>query len=165
MDIPKPVSTTSPRFMDQFRVFIRSRGLAYKTEKTYCSWVKRFIHYKGYSAAADMRPEHIDTFLTHLAVDKTVSVNTQRTALNALVFLFREFLRLEIGELTFNQARKPPKLPTILSKDEALSVIANLNGLHRLIVQLLYGGGLRVMEAARLRIKDVDIGSGGPWVQ
>lgn len=165
MDIPKPVSTTSPRFMDQLRVFIRARGLAYKTEKTYCAWIKRFIHHQGYSSAADMHPSHIDAYLTHLAVDKSVAINTQRTALNALVFLFREFLKQEIGQITFNKARRPAKLPTIVTREEAQAIMAQLDGLHRLIVQLMYGSGLRVMEAVRLRVKDVDFSSGGLWVQ
>jgi len=165
MDIPKPVSSTSIRFMDRLTVFIRSRGLAYRTEKTYCLWVRRFIRFHGYSHPEQLRPDDIEPFLTHLSVERTTSVNTQRTALNALVFLFREFLQHDIGQLTFSRACKPRKLPTVLSRDEALLIIGHLKGLHRLVAQLMYGSGLRIMEAVRLRVKDLDFANGSLWVQ
>lgn len=165
MDVPKPVSSTSTRFMDRVTVFIRSRGLAYRTEKTYCLWIKRFIKFHGYTSPDEMQPKDIEPFLSHLAIERFTAINTQRTALNALVFLFREFLKKEIGELDFQQANKPRKLPTVLSQDEAKRVIAHLSGLHRLIAQLMYGSGLRVMEAVRLRVKDVDFDNGGLWIQ
>ena len=125
MDVPKPVSSTSTRFMDRVTVFIRSRGLAYRTEKTYCLWIKRFIKYHGYSSPDEMQPIDIEPFLSHLAIERSTAVNTQRTALNALVFLFREFLKQEIGELEFQQANKPRKLPTVLSQDEAKEPLNN----------------------------------------
>lgn len=165
MDVPKPVSPHSTRFMDRLVVCIRSRGLAYRTEKTYCLWIKRFIRYHGYTQPEQMCPADIELFLTHLAVERSTSVNTQRTALNALVFLFREFLRQDIGELQFNHAKRPRKLPTVLSQEEAQHIIAHLSGAHRTIVQLLYGSGLRIMESVRLRVKDVDFSNGGLWVQ
>ena len=118
MDVPKPVCSTSTRFMDRVTVFIRSRGLAYRTEKTYCLWIKRFIKFHGYTSPNEMQPSDIEPFLSHLAIERFTAINTQRTALNALVFLFREFLKQEIGELDFQQANKPRKLPTVLSQDE-----------------------------------------------
>lgn len=124
MDVPKPVSSTSTRFMDRVTVFIRSRGLAYRTEKTYCLWIKRFIKFHGYTSPDEMQPRDIEPFLSHLAIERFTAVNTQRTALNALVFLFREFLKQEIGELDFQQANKPRKLPAVLSQDEAKRVFA-----------------------------------------
>ncbi len=130
MDVPKPVSSTSTRFMDRVTVLIRSRGLAYRTEKTYCLWIKRFIKFHGYSSPDEMQPSHIEPFLSHLAIERFTAINTQRTALNALVFLFREFLKQEIGDLDFQQANKPRKLPTVLSQDEAKRVIAHLSGLR-----------------------------------
>ena len=119
MDVPRPVSTTSDRFIDRLTVFIRSRGLAYRTEKTYCLWIKKFIRFRGYTHPDQMRPVDIEAFLTYLAVERSTSINTQRTALNALVFLFREFLKQDVGQLTFNQAKKPRKLPTVRSREEA----------------------------------------------
>lgn len=165
MDVPKPVSSQSSRFMDHFVVFLRARGLAYRTEKTYCQWVRRFIRYHKFREASHMQVEHIVPFLNHLVVDRQCSINTQRTALNALVCLFREFMQMEVGELMFNHARKPRKLPTVLNSGEAQAVIAHLSGNHRLLVQLMYGSGLRVMEAVRLRVKDVDFSNGGLFVQ
>jgi len=161
MDVPRPVSTNSNRFMDRLTVFIRSRGLAYRTEKTYCLWVRRFIRFHGYTQPEQMRPNDIEPFLTQLAVERSTSINTQKTALNALVFLFREFLQQDVGQLTFNQAKKPRKLPTVLSRDEAQRIIGNLSGLHRLITQLMYGSGLRIMEAVRLRVKDLGFSNPG----
>lgn len=152
MDVPKPVSSTSTRFMDRATVFIRSRGLAYRTEKTYCLWIKRFIKFHGYTSPNEMQPCHIEPFLSHLAIERFTAMNTQRTALNALVFLFREFLKQEIGELDFQQANKPRKLPTVLSQDKAKQVIAHLSGLHRLIAKLMYGSGLRIMEIVHDRV-------------
>lgn len=165
MDVPKPVSSQSSRFLDQFIVFIRAKGMAYRTEKTYCTWVKRFIRYHAFTQANQMRPEHIVPFLNHLAADRRSSINTQRTALNALVFLFREFLQLDVGELTFNYAKKPRKLPTVLTQNEAKAIIAHLTDQHRLQVQLMYGSGLRIMETVRLRVKDVDFANEALFVQ
>ncbi len=88
-----------------------------------------------------MQVTHIEPFLSHLAADRQSSINTQRTALNALVFLFREFLKKDIGELNYSQAKKPRKLPTVLTRDEANAIIAHIPALHRLVVQLMYGSG------------------------
>jgi len=151
--------------MDQFRAAIRARGLAYKTEQTYCGWVARFIRYQGYSQAGQMQAHPIESFLSHLAVDRFSSVNTQRTALNALVFLFRDFLGQTIGDLNFNRASRLRRLPTVLSRAEANAIILQLTGRHKLVVQLLYGSGLRIMEAMRLRFKDVDLANQGLFVQ
>lgn len=165
MDVPRPVSTNSNRFMDRLIVFIRSRGLAYRTEKTYCLWIRRFIRFHGYTQPEQMQPNDIEPFLTQLAVERSTAINTQKTALNALVFLFREFLQQDVGQLTFNQAKKPRKLPTVLSCEEARSIIGHLSGLQRLITQLMYGSGLRIMEAVRLRVKDLDFANEGLWIQ
>ncbi|MEJ2682448.1 MAG: integron integrase [Gammaproteobacteria bacterium] len=165
MDIPRPISNQSTRFLDRLTLFIRSRGLAYRTEKTYCLWARRFIRFHAYTNPAQMQVSHIEPFLSHLAADRHSSINTQRTALNALVFMFREFLKREVGELDFRQAKKPRKLPTILNRDEAIAVLSQLPGHRRLTVQLMYGSGLRVMEAVRLRVKDVDFANHGLFVQ
>lgn len=100
-----------------------------------------------------------------MAVDRFSSINTQRTALNAVVFLFRDFLDQTIGELSFSRASRSRKLPTVLSRAEANAIILQLTGWHKLVVQLLYRSGLRIMEATRLRIKDVDLENQGLFVQ
>jgi integron integrase len=100
----------------------------------------------------------VEQFLSHLAVQRNNSVSTQRTALNAIIFLFREFLEQPLEELSFELARKPRRLPTVFTHDEARAVIGHLQGECHLVARLVYGSGLRINEALRLRVKDVDFG-------
>lgn len=155
----KPVS-----FLDQFRVFIRSKGLAYTTEKTYVLWARKFINYSKYQSPKDFRLPDVEVYLNHLAQQRFCSPNTQTTVLNALIFLFREFLGFDTEGLSFNYARRKPKIPVVLSKTEALETISRLQSLHKLIAQLMYGSGLRVSEAIRLRVKDIDFANGGLFI-
>jgi len=158
MDIRTPISPQSTRFLDRLRNFIRLRGLAYKTEKTYVFWIKRFIRFHGRKHPEAMGSGEVEAFLSHLVLQANVSVATQRVALNALIFLYREFLGTPLEELQYEAARKPKKLPVVFSADEARRVIACLEGEYKLIAMLLYGAGLRISEALRLRIKDIDFG-------
>lgn len=164
IDIPVKIDPSSKRFFDRFRLFIRSRGLAYSTEKTYCAWARRFIRYNGYKSDEEFQPHHVEQFLTSLGNEAYCSVNTQRVALNALVFLFREFLKQDVSSLEFDYARKPRKLPTVLSLTEAKSIINELDGVHRLCAQLMFGCGLRISEVLQLRVKDIDIATQGLFV-
>ncbi len=104
MDVPPPVSSQSPRFIDRLRTFIRARGMAYRTEKTYCAWARRFIRFNHYQSDDQLDAHHIQGFLNYLAVDQHCSINTQKTALNALVFLFRAFLGQDIPDLNCQKA-------------------------------------------------------------
>ncbi|WP_341581688.1 integron integrase [Marinobacter metalliresistant] len=156
MDIPTPIPAQPTRLLDKVRSFLRLRGMAYKTEKTYLFWIKRFIRFHGLQHPQDMGSPEVEAFLSHLVLQVNVSVSTQRVALNALVFLYREFLGQPLDELNFERARKPVKLPTVFSAEEAKSVIRNLEGEYKLVAMLLYGSGLRINEALRLRVKDVD---------
>jgi len=165
MDVPPPVSSQSPRFLDRLRTFIRARGLAYRTEKTYCAWIRRFIRFSQYRSHDQLDAHDIQAFLSYLAVDQHCSINTQKTALNALVFLFREFLKQDIPDLNFRKAAGGRKLPTVLSGAEVARVLLHLSGTHGLMVQLMYGCGLRLMEVVRLRVKDIDIENQALWVQ
>lgn len=158
MDIRKPISPQSTRFLDRLRNFIRPRGLAYKTEKTYLFWIKRFIRFRGRKHPERMGSAEVEAFLFHLVLQNNVSSATQRVALNALTFLYREFLDSPLEDLRFEAARKPQKLPVVFSPDEARSVLANLEGEYKLVGMLLYGSGLRISEALRLRVKDIDFG-------
>ena len=144
--------------MDQLRVLIRSRNMAYKTEQTYCHWIKRFIRFHGMQHPSALAAKEVEQFLSHLAVQRNNSVSTQRTALNAIIFLFREFLEQPLEELSFELARKPRRLPTVFTHDEARAVIGHLQGECHLVARLVYGSGLRINEALRLRVKDVDFG-------
>lgn len=157
-DIPVPIPTRPVRFMDRLRTFMRGRQLAYRTEKTYCGWIRDFIRFHKMRRPEEMGRAEVDAWLGHLASQRNVSVNTQKTALNAIVFLYRQFLNIELGELAFDRTSKGRRLPIVLTHAEATAVIDNLHGHHRLLVSLMYGSGLRVMEAVRLRVQDVDFG-------
>jgi len=155
-DIRKPLPAAPVKFMDQFRAFIRIKRLAYATEKTYCRWVKDFIRFHDRRHPKELGAKHVDAYLSHLVLGHHVSINTQKTALNALVFLYKQFLSVELGTLNFDYSRRKQTIPTVFSHTEAMAVIEQLHGAHRLAASLMYGGGLRVMEAARLRVQDVD---------
>jgi len=147
------------RLLDQVRDAIRLKHYAYSTEKTYVYWSKRFILYHNKRHPKEMGEKEISEFLTYLAVEENVAASTQNQALSALLFLYREVLRKDLGlpiETVWAKRRK--HLPTVLTKEEARQVIAQLTGVHRLIVQLLYGSSLRLMECMRLRVKDLDFG-------
>lgn len=156
MDIRSPISPQSTRFLDQLKNFIRLRGLAYKTEKTYVFWIKRFIRFHGRKHPKSMGIPEVEAFLSHLVLQANVSVGTQRVALNSLIFLYREFLGTPLENLEYEAARKPKRLPVVFSPDEAKRVLENMNGEYQLVAMLLYGAGLRISEALRLRVKDID---------
>ncbi|WGL17733.1 integron integrase [Microbulbifer bruguierae] len=135
---------------------MRSKRLAYRTEDGYCRWICDFIRFHNMQRPEGLTAGHIDQWLSHLVCDRGVSVNTQKTALNAVVFLYRQFLQQDIGELQFRRANKGRKLPVVFTHEEATSVLALMAGSMKLAASLMYGSGLRVMEAARLRVRDLD---------
>lgn len=164
IQVRQTIAVKSSRFFDQYRLFIRSRGLAYETEKTYCMWARRFIKYSGYSAPSQFKTTDVEAFLTHLGNERRCAPATQKTALNALVFLFREFLKQNTESMDFVYARQTRKVPTVLSHAEASKIIESLTGIHKLGVQLMYGCGQRVNEVTRLRVKDIDLDNNGLYV-
>jgi len=103
-----------------------------------------------------MGPDDVVTYLEYLASNRNVSINTQKVALNALGFLYNKYLNLPLGKLEFHYATKPRQLPTVLSVDETVAIFKELTGTHRLVIELMYAGGLRVSECLRLRIQDLD---------
>jgi integron integrase len=150
-----------PRLLDQVRGVIRCKHYSIRTEHTYIDWIKRYIYFNNKQHPKDMGEQHVSAFLTHLAVDRKVASSTQNQALCALVFLYREVLKKEIGEFdNLIRAKKPQKLPVVFTREEVKQVLLQLDGVHWLMCQLLYGSGLRVMECVRLRIKDIDFGYG-----
>lgn len=155
-DIPIRVPQGSTRFLDRLRADLRARGYAYPTEKTYLHWVRRFILYHGRRHPETMGKDEIEMFLNYLAVDCNVSPSTQRTALNAMMYLFTKFLGREPAQLQFQYARVKPRLPTVLSHREVCDVVQHLSGSPKLMVELLYGCGLRLQECLNLRVKDID---------
>ena len=155
-EIRNPLPANSNKFMHRLRDFIRKKGLAHATEKSYCSWIKRYIKYHHYQHPTQMNDRHVEQFLHSLAVVNSVSVNSQKSALNALAFLYNQFLQQPLGHLNITKAKKLQKIPVVFSHNEALLVIDALLYPWRLIAQLMYGAGLRVSEAVSLRVKDID---------
>ena len=139
----------------------RVKHLAYRTEQSYVAWVKRFILFHNKRHPREMGPTEVRAFLTHLAVNRRVSASTQNQALNAIVFMYRDVVRRDPGEFgAFERAKRPKRLPTVLTRDEVKRVLAHLEGTYGLMARLLYGTGMRLMECVRLRIKDVDFTRG-----
>jgi len=157
MDDIRPHLPEQPdRFVDQLRQSIRRRGLSFATEKTYVHWALRFIRQQGVRHPNTMGPAEVTAFLTHLAEHRHCAPATQRTALNALVFLYEKHFEQSLGELNFHYARRSPRMPTAFSHCEAQAVLAELKDADHLIASLLYGSGLRLAEAIALRVKDLD---------
>jgi integron integrase len=146
-----------PRLLDRVRSEVRTRHYSRRTEEAYVGWTKRFVlfHHKRHPAA--MGRDEVNAFLSHLAVDANVSASTQAQALSALVFLYRHVLDDPLPWMDeIVRASRPRKLPVVLSREEVGSVLGAMKGTTRLVASILYGGGLRLMEALRLRVKDVD---------
>jgi integron integrase len=146
-----------PKLLDQMREALRSRHYSRRTEQTYCHWVKRYIHFHNVRHPAEMAEPEINAFLTHLAVKEKVAASTQNQALSALLFIYRHVLGREVGDLgEVIRARKPKRLPVVLTRDEVKAVLANLSGDKWLMASVMYGAGLRLMECLRLRVQDLD---------
>lgn len=136
---------------------LRTLHYGLRTEKSYLDWIKRFLMFHDWRKPSTMSEPEINAFLTHLAVDRKVAESTQTQALSAILFLYKKVLDAELDYVNgFKRAYKPRRVPVVFSPDEAKAVLANLDGLHHLMASLMYGGGLRLMEAVRLRVKDVD---------
>ncbi|AYC32138.1 integron integrase [Pseudomonas cavernae] len=150
-----------PRLLDQVRQQIRLRNYSIRTETVYAEWVKRYIRFHKYRHPAEMGAAEIEAFLTHLAVRRNVAGSTQNQALAALLFLYKEVLKIELPWLEgIVRAKKPKHLPVVLTREEVARVLAELSGVHWMVANLLYGSGLRLLEALRLRVKDVEFARG-----
>jgi integron integrase len=159
-----PSSPDSPnkakKLLDQLRDAIRAKHYSYRTEQTYIDWCKRYILYHNKRHPAEMGIPEIQAYIVHLATDQHVAASTQNQALSAILFLYRNVLLREIEFPTdLLRAKKPSRLPTVLSKAEAMAIIHGMHGTPRLMTQLLFGSGLRLMECLRLRVKDIDFAS------
>jgi integron integrase len=148
----------TPRLLDLVRERIRVKHFSYRTEKTYIAWIKRFIRFHRMRHPGEMGGTEVEAFLTDLAVQGQVSAATQAQALAALLFLYKDVLSIELPWLdNVVRAHRPQHLPVVLTRREVQAVLGGLRGDHWLIASLLYGSGLRLMEAMRLRFKDVDL--------
>lgn len=144
------------KLLDQVRNKIRLLHYSYKTEVAYVEWIKRFILFHNKRHPLEMGTPEIEKFLTHLAIDRRVSASTQNQALHAILFLYRQILHKELAPVNALRAKKTVHIPTVLTHTEAMNVIMRMAGVYRIIAQILYGGGLRLMECMRLRVKDID---------
>lgn len=152
-----PLSTGSPKLLDQLRDKLRVKHYSIRTETQYLQWVKRFILYHGKRHPREMGAEEVEAFLTHLATAGQVSASTQNQAVSALLFLYREILGVQLPWLdNVTRAKKPQRLPTVLSKNEVSRVLDRMDGNYGVMARLLYGTGMRLMECCRLRVKDID---------
>lgn len=152
------MSAQKPKLLDQVRNTIQLKHYSYRTEETYVSWIRRFILFHDKRHPKEMGIPEIETYLTYLATDRNVAASTQNQAMYAILFLYREVLEIEIEveEVDAIRAKKPKRLPVVLSRSEAQRIIALLQGDYLLVVKLFYGSGLRLTEGIRLRVKDVD---------
>lgn len=146
-----------PRLLEQVRDQLRTRHYSYRTEQTYLQWIKQFILFHDKRHPALLGVDDIGRFLTHLAVKRTVSASTQNQALAALLFLYKHVLQIDLPRLeNVARAKKPTRLPVVLTRHEVKSVLSQLTSTKWLMASLLYGSGLRLNECLSLRVKDVD---------
>ena len=132
--------------------------MSFRTEKTYLQWIRRFIRFHGRRHPGDMGGEEVEEFLTSLAVTSKVSASTQNQALAAILFLYRDVLEQELPWLVnVVHAKRPQRLPVVLTRQEVQQVLGHLSGTQWLIASMLYGGGMRVLECLQLRIKDLEL--------
>ncbi|MEM7206493.1 MAG: integron integrase [Pseudomonadota bacterium] len=144
--------------MEQVHLACRRRHFSPKTEKSYRFWIKRFIFFHNKQHPKDLGKYHVETFLNHLASRKRVSAGTQSQALNALIFMYREVMDVDIGWMNnLKRVQRRSRLPVVLNTQEVSATLKELKGTHHLMMSLIYGAGLRVSECATLRVKDVDL--------
>jgi integron integrase len=162
LSFPMPAPSTpakAPKLLDRVRWHLRVKHYSLRTEQAYVDWIRRFILFHGKRHPDDMGEPEIASFLSHLAIERNVAAATQNQALSALLFLFQQVLDRKLDFIAgVERVRRPPKLPVVFTPAEAHSVLAQMKGDYRLLAELLYGAGLRLMEAVRLRVKDIDFG-------
>jgi integron integrase len=155
---PVPAPATGPRLLDRVRAALRVRHYSLRTEEAYVAWITRYIRFHGLRHPAEMGAAQINAFLTHLAVEGRVAASTQNQAFSALLFLYQAVLEVDPGVIAgVVRAKRPERLPVVLTRDEVRAVLGRLTGVPRTVALLLYGAGLRVLDALRLRVHDVDL--------
>ncbi len=147
-----------PKLLDRLRERIRLRHYSLRTEKAYSDWVKRYVRFHDLRHPATMGAEHVTAFLSSLANLRNVTASTQNQALAAILFLYREVLGVHLPWLhEITRAKRPRRLPVVLTRSEVHLIIGNMSGVHALVAKLMYGTGMRLMECLRLRVKDVEL--------
>jgi integron integrase len=143
-------------FLESVRKEIRLRGYSIRTEKNYLYWIKRFILFNNKQHPSLMGQKEVKDYLSWLATNRNVAINTQKSALNALVFMYSKCLKIELGNLGFTLATKQRQLPVVLEPYEVTSILSFVSDHIHTIISILYGSGLRVNECLRLRVQDID---------
>ena len=152
--IPNP----NLKLLDQIREVMRLKHYSIRTERTYCDWVRRYVRFHQMKSREAMLPAEpkMEAFLSHLAVQGNVAVSTQNQGFNALLFVYREVLHAQVGKIESVRATRPARVPTVLTPEEAKRVITVMSGTTKLVVKPIYGSGVRLLEALRLRVHDLD---------
>ena len=154
-----PAGPSQRRLLDRVRDAIARKHYSPRTEKTYVHWIKRFIYFHGKRHPLDLGEAEVTAFLNYLAREKDVAAATQNQALAALLFLYREALDQPLAWLDgLERAKRPARLPSVLTVDEARRLLARMDGTKWIMASLLYGSGLRLRECLKLRVKDIDFG-------
>ncbi|MFQ6115389.1 MAG: integron integrase, partial [bacterium] len=148
-----------PKLLEQVRIAIRTKHYSLRTEEAYVQWIRRFILFHNKRHPMEMGEREINQFLNYLAIKAKVASSTQNQALCAILFLYNEVLKKQIGRFDdVIWAKKPKRLPVVFTRDEVKAVMRHLSGTQWLMAMLLYGAGLRLMECLRLRVQDIDFG-------
>jgi len=155
-----PAAAEAPqgkKLMEQVSDALRTKHYSYRTEQTYMDWIKRYILFHNKRHPKDMGEQEIRQFIVHLAAERKVAASTQNQATSAILFLYRTVLKQDITlPPDLSNTARPKRLPTVLTHEEAMKIIAHMRGVTRLMTKLLYGSGLRLNECLRLRVKDID---------
>jgi len=158
MNAPDATGPTKSLLLDRIRDKIRLKHYSIRTETAYVDWVRRFVNFHHRRHPRELGPEHVEAFLSHLAVQRNVASSTQNQAKSALLFLYKEVLGSELPWLeNVESSKRPQRLPVVLTRTEVDAVLNRMHGTNGLIARVLYGSGLRLMEAVRLRVKDLDL--------
>jgi len=158
METPVAYSAKSSPLLNRVRSVLRMKYYSLRTEDVYLRWIKSYIFFHKKRHPGEMGENEINQFLSYLAQEKNMAASTQNQALCAIIFLYKNVLKKRIDQLDITWAKKPRKLPVVLTRDEVRALLAQLDGTYGLMALLLYGSGLRFMECLRLRIKDIDFG-------
>ena len=149
-------SSGKPKLLEQVRLFMRARRYSLRTEQAYLDWIRRFILFHGKRHPSELGEKEITQFLTNLAAQHHVAASTQNQALSALLFLYQQFFERKLGRLdNALRATRPPRVPVVLTRAEVRALLAHVAPPYRLIADLIYGSGLRLMECVRLRVHPV----------
>lgn len=158
---PQPTSGSAaarpPKLLERMRIHLRTRHYSIRTEEAYIDWARRFVLFHGKRHPGDMGVAEVEAFLSHLAVERNVSASTQNQAKAALLYLYKQVLEIDLPWLNeVVQAKTPKRLPVVLTPTEVRELLLHMEGTTGLVAQLLYGTGMRLLEALRLRVKDVE---------